>query len=661
MRQFQIAKGLVINTNGQVYEYTDRSLGELYFQSPENGQRIIIKETDFFSSVEDGTIHVLNNQSSPKTLLTDGLEQTTTPLIVDIGDKYVKQLQWKLHYVHGIQKAGISRGCREKIKNEIPKLAAKINDASPPSPSAVQVWLLTYHRAIDPNLQLVSKNAYRKRVNQIDSDSELFLQDRIQLHYAQLTRPSIADAYRQYLRALKLENKSRLAEGRIELYQVSDRTFFNRIKQLPQKELLIARYGYEVARKQLKVSQGHLPADYPLDVVEIDHTLMNLYVVDDVSYLPLGRPWITAIKDRHTNVLLGFYISFHAGGLQSIFGAIKHSLRSHQYAFDKWPELENGWTAFGLGTIYCSDRGADFMSQQYWRALLDLGASYELCERRTPWLKGSIERFFLTLERTFFETLPGKTFNSLANRKDYDPRQHAVIRFSTLVFLMHKWAVDYHNVTPHSRKLATPIELWNEGVGFAPPPLPASTQSLDIILGERHQGVVRNEGIQYLGLHFADSGLQDLVDELGRGFTAEFIVNPENIGYIHLKHPRTGQYQRVNCTRPDYSHGLTLFQHKYLRHEAKIHSKNNHSIEQLFDVRSVIEDKIKEDIALKDSAHKKQLGRIAAINSNAVLDKQTRSTSAVFANVQRSKKLIDDGNSSASPSPFTNVPHYQWE
>lgn len=661
MRQFQIAKGLVIRSYGQLYEFTDRTISELYFQSPENGQRIVIKEADFLSSVEDGTVHILDSRSSQKILLTEDLQQTAAPLIVDVENKYLRDLQRRLHYINGIQKAEISRGSREKIKNEISKLAAELKDESPPSASAVQAWLLIYERAIDPNIKLVTKNAYRKRVNQIDLESELFLQDQIQLHYAQMTRPSVADAFKHYLRSLELENKGRLADGAAILQQVSYKTYYNRTKQLPQKELLIARHGYEVARKQLKVSQGHLPADYPLDVVEIDHTLMNLYVVDDISYLPLGRPWITAIKDRHTNVLLGFYISFHAGGLQAIFGAIKHSLRSHQYAFDKWPELENSWTAFGLGTIYCSDRGADFMSQQYWRALLDLGASYELCERRTPWLKGSIERFFLTLERTFFETLPGKTFNSLAKRQDYDPKQHAVIRFSTLVFLMHKWAVDYHNVTPHSRKMATPLELWNEGIGFAPPPLPASTQSLDIILGERHQGMVRNEGIQYLGLHYADPGLQELVDELGRGFTADFVVNPDNLGYIQLKHPRTGQYQRVNCTRPDYSHGLTLFQHKYLRHEAKIYSKSNHSIEQLLDVRAVMEDKIKEDIALKDSAHKKQLGRIAAINSNAVLEKQTRSTTAVFANVQRSKVLVVDGDPTEIPTPFTNIPHYQWE
>jgi len=661
MRQFEIAKGLVISTQGGHFEFTDRTANEYYFQSLDSGQRIIIQDREFWAELEKGNLNVLKSQASESVLVTNNVNQEPLPLISDLPDKYLEELQRILHYVKGIQKEGISRGCREKIKSVIPKLAAEIQDDAAPSASTVQTWLLKFETAIEPNLEVLNKNAFRSRSKGLDDESERFLQDQIQLHYAQLTRPSIADAYRQYIKSLVLENKTRASQDQQTIQRASSKTFYNRVQELPQKELLISRYGFEYARKQLKVSLGHLPADFPLDVVEIDHTLMNLYVIDDISYLPLGRPWVTAIKDRHSNVLLGFYISFHAGGLQAIFGAIKHSLRSHQKAYEIWPELENPWTAFGLGSIYCSDRGKDFMSPQYRRALLDLGASYELCERRTPWLKGSIERFFLTLEQTFFETLPGKTFNSLANRKDYDPLKHAVIRFSTLVFLIHKWAVDYHNVTPHSRKLVTPIELWNEGIGIAPPPFPASTQSLDIIFGERNQGKVRNEGIQYLGLHYADPGLQDIVNDLGRGFTAEYIVSNENLGFINLKHPRTGQYVRVNCTRPDYANGMSVFQHKYLMHEAKLYSKSNHSIDQLLNVRAVIEDKIREDVALKDSVHKKKLGRIAGINSNAVLDSKPRTTTAAFPD---STKQTTENPSATELSEkeytFTSIPSYNW-
>lgn len=131
--------------------------------------------------------------------------------------------------------------------------------------------------------------------------------------------------------------------------------------------------------------------------------------------------------------------------------------------------MEHPWPAFGRARLYVSDRGRDFPGPHYRAAITSLGSWYEYSEAHTPWLKGSIERFFGTLEQTFFESLPGRTFPNLAERGDYDPASDAVVRLSTLAYLLHKWAADYHNVLPHSRKLATPLDLWNEGVALAPP------------------------------------------------------------------------------------------------------------------------------------------------------------------------------------------------
>lgn len=671
MQQFQISKGLVIFTDNEQYEYTDRAATELYFQSLESGKRKIIQEPDFWPGVQRASITILHSIVNEKIVQSEFTDQTKTRFISELLPKHFSELQRRLHYVQGLSKEGVSRGCRPRIARAIPKLAKSLNDGKPPSASTVQAWMRNYEKSDDPNVALINTNAFRSRSEGVDAESERFLQDEIQLHYASITRPSVTSAYKAYRDDLRKENRRRLEDGLPDLQPVSERTYYYRIKRLPQKELLIAREGYEVARKVLKVSKGNLPADYPLDVVEIDHTLMNLYVVDDASFLPLGRPWITAIKDRYSNILLGFYISFHAGGLKSIFGAVKHSLNSHQRAYEMWPDIENPWPAFGLGVVYCSDRGSDFMSQQYLSAILDLGASYEYCERRTPWLKGSIERFFGTLESTFFETIPGKTFNSLANRKDYNPREHAVIRFTTLIYLIHKWAADYHNVTPHSRKMASPLELWNEGVEIAPPRYPAFSQALDVILGLRNTGTLQNEGIQFLGLHYADPGLQELVDDIGKKREVEFVVSPENLGYIHVKDPRNGEYMRVNCSRPDYAHGLTLFQHKYLRHEAKLHSLSVRSVDDLVSFRDELAHQINEEIDAKNTHVKKRVALLADVNSNSVLEGKARTTKDVFGNLKdiSNPSLIqttsvdhdhEGGDEDDDVVPFTNIPCYRW-
>lgn len=662
MKTIQLAKGLTISISGAVYEFTDRTTEELNFQNPETGKRLILSVTDFWTDLERGVLAVLDSKATPKALIVQAQQEDLKPLLSDLDKKYLEDVERKLRFIQYMQSQGISRGQRRLIASALNKLSKTMNDPIGfPGASTVQAWWKKHDASASGIQALISGNAFRHRRGKLDKESEFFLQDNIGAYFANDRAPSIASAFSQYQDHLRAYNKACSQNGRTPLTEISARSFYNYIKKLPQFPLEVARHGYEHARRTFKVSKGALPALFPLDVLEIDHTLMNLYVIDDLTFLPLGRPTTTALKDRNTHILMGMYLSFHGGGLESISGAIKHSLQSHRLAFELWDDLENPWPSYGLGQIYSSDRGSDYFSPKYRAMILDLGAHYEYCEVRTPWLKGSIERFFLTLEKTFFETLPGKTFNSLANRKDYNPEKHAVIRFSTLVYLLHKWAVDFHNVSTHSRKKATPLELWMEGIEMAPPRMPASFDTLNLILGNRCQGSLRNEGVQYLDLHYADDTLQELVNRVGKGVKVDFILTPENLGQIYVKDPQTQQYLKINSVRPDYTHGLTLFQHKYIRQEAKLHSKQNISYESLFTSRQRINEVIQEEIYAKDTNRKKQLARIAAINSNAVLENQKRSIQTPFANQENVNfTKQDEVGSGYQESPFTNVVSYAW-
>ena len=49
----------------------------------------------------------------------------------------------------------------------------------------------------------------------------------------------------------------------------------------------------------------------PLDVVQIDHTIVDLVVVDEVTRTPIGRPVLTLAIDIHTRVVTGFYLALN--------------------------------------------------------------------------------------------------------------------------------------------------------------------------------------------------------------------------------------------------------------------------------------------------------------------------------------------------------------
>ncbi len=59
-----------------------------------------------------------------------------------------------------------------------------------------------------------------------------------------------------------------------------------------------------------KISPGTFHVVKPLDVVQIDHTPMDLVVVDDLYRQPLGKPYLTLAVDVATRGVLGMVISF---------------------------------------------------------------------------------------------------------------------------------------------------------------------------------------------------------------------------------------------------------------------------------------------------------------------------------------------------------------
>ena len=48
------------------------------------------------------------------------------------------------------------------------------------------------------------------------------------------------------------------------------------------------------AARKLQSIEGQFPqTDNPLDIIQIDHTLVDIIIVDTFSRQPIGRPWIT--------------------------------------------------------------------------------------------------------------------------------------------------------------------------------------------------------------------------------------------------------------------------------------------------------------------------------------------------------------------------------
>lgn len=652
MAQHYIGEGLVIGKQGRVLEFMRRAGTTIFFEDDETGAITGFKERDFWDELQRNEISILEAFSNAKELV---YAEAAQKLPVPLKAKHELDHLRKLEYVKRIQNRKITRGQLKLMEEAIQEIAKEIKDPKPPSYMTVTAWMRKLERANGDIYVLVSGHARSGTRQRQPAEHEALISNVIDAHYMtrdMLTATTVYDD--KYLTALKKLNAERVAAKEPEFEAISERSFYRRIDRIDEFEVTAARLGREEARRVHRMSKGHMPADYPLHVVEIDHAQLDLWVVDDVLMLPLGRPWITAFRDRRTGMVVGFYISFRGPSLSSIFGALRHSLYPHSGLNELFPDLEHECIAFGLADIYASDRGPDFLSPRYRYAIHQLHAEYEYLEKRTPWHKPKIERVFLTLHRDLLETAPGKVFPGMSYSKDYSPQKDAVVRFSTLVYLVAKWAIDYQ---PFSKgtKGARSYDLWMDEIGDAPPPLPPNIDALRVIAGIRESGDLGHEGIRYRHLKFADNELEHYFKKIGHRSNVEYVVSDENLGRIQVNNTLEQRWMEVACTRRDYAEGLSLYQHQLITTSTK--KKDRNDVDQLMRTRERLQAKFAEELERKANAGKVKVARYLGIDSSAVLAGQPRSVASLITpdGEARSQSgiIIPD-------AAFTDIPRFGW-
>lgn len=660
-----IGEGLVIRYQGRVLEYRQQSSSAIYFEDVETGDIEPFPEIDFQDLYQRRELEILEAFSSPKEL---GFNPSGEKLPIPIDAKYEQDHLRKLDYVRGIQRRGITRGQIDLIEEAIPEIAAGISDAEPPKAMTVSAWIKRMEREHGDIYVLLSGHATGKGRQRQDPEHEALIDRIIDDEYLVRNALHITRIWTdKYLSALKELNARRVEIGLAPLNPISERSFYRRIDRLDKHDVAVAKLGREEARRAFRMVKGHLPAARPLEYVEIDHAQLDLWVLDDVLMLPLGRPWITVLRDRYSGMIVGLYISFRSPSLASTFGALRHSMYPHHGLNRTFPDLAHEWVSFGPADTYVMDRGPDFLSPRCRYAIRQLGAEYEYTERRTPWHKPNIERVFLKLHDDLLEGVPGKVYPGLGYSKDYNPQRDAVVRFSALVYLVVKWAVDYLPFDRIRAKRARPIDLWMDGSADAPILLPPDLDSLGIITGLKETATLGHEGIRFKHLSYADDVLELYYRKVGRQPGTEYVVREENLGRIHVNNTREQRWMEVTCTRPDYAEGLSLSQHQFLIRQCQEKLNRHDAVDQLARAREQFSLTVAEELDRKSNAGKIKIARYLGIDSTAVMAGRAKSVVDIARPQSASKADTKDaeqptaGRVVISDAAFTDIPVFDWK
>jgi putative transposase len=242
-----------------------------------------------------------------------------------------------------------------------------------------------------------------------------------------------------------------------------------RIAALDPREVARKRDGAQAARP-LQAAAGATPETAaPLDRVQIDHTPVDLIVVDERDRQPIGRPYLSVAIDDSSRCLIGMVVTLEAPSAVSVGLCLAHAV------CDKRPGLEAlgvavEWPMGGKPKALYLDNGSEFHSEALRRGCEQHGIALTYRPAGRPHFGGIIERVIGTAMQ-WVHALPGTTFSNPTERGTYDADGTATLTLRELERWLTLAVAAYHG-SVHATLLQTPAARWAEGIARAgPPPL----------------------------------------------------------------------------------------------------------------------------------------------------------------------------------------------
>jgi putative transposase len=327
-------------------------------------------------------------------------------------------------------------------------------------------------------------------------------------------------------------------------------------QQTSLKNRLEMRGRKNQVRDQFRPKVGHLPGnDYPLAIVQVDHTPCQICFVDEVDRQPIGDAWLTIVIDTYSRMILGYYLSFDAPSTLSTGMALAHAfLPKEQFLRDLGVSGE--WPCWGFPDIVHVDNAAELNGRMMHGARRQYRFDIRNRPVGSPNFGGHVESAF----RTFMfeiKSVPGTKFSNPTERAEYDFEGRAVMTLGEFDkyfadFIVNDYHLDEHSGNGMDRM--APIQRWKKGTleGDIMPPTglpdrPTDLHAVKLSLMPFEMRTVRNGTIEILGEHYHSGALTLIGDQIDltkpladRKF--EIRYDPRNVSRVWLYNEATTSY-----------------------------------------------------------------------------------------------------------------------
>lgn len=654
MLTFGLHKNTVFNWHGKAHK-VDRITpdDQILLECLETGEFSIEGRQQLLNDYKAGKIEASNDGVQNSKLM----KQIYSRPLSDLPEKILSQVKRRKQYLTSIYEYGTPIFTRDYLEPIILKVAVEINDKNPPNVTTVYRWHKKFCVTQETRSLIPRMDRRGRRGVKIDSRVISMLIEIIERLFRQSPQTTIKTIQGVLLGRVQEENKRLTSDEALKA--PSRCTVYRLISKMEVFERISLKIGKQAAEKLFRLVKNKVVTTHILERVEIDHTPLDLFLIDENTHLPLGRPTVTIIIDHYSRMILGYYISYQNPSTAAVMGALRHAILPKDPIYQAIPGLkvEHQWACYGAPELMVLDNGLEFHSGALESVAFDLGINMQFCPKHEPRFKAVVERYLKTLNYSFASQISGASFAKWHLRGDYDPQKQAILTLGEFTHLFEKWVLDIYAQTKHRGINTTPWAKWHEGLRSYELKLPMSVQDLQKRIGQVKTRSLSREGILIKGIYYINDKLGQILRAHGKGVKVRVMYDPHDLGEIQVWAPDAEEPITVEAFSQAYARGLTEQQNQeiqaYLREQGDATVNEERLIQARYDLSKTIED-------LLTSRHlksRKKGGRLSGISSSnpkgTLLEAKDAKAPSTKQSVKRSRPRIKPRNDN---QPFQMPP-----
>jgi len=295
----------------------------------------------------------------------------------------------------------------------------------------------------------------------------------------------------------------------------------------------------------------------PLQVIQMDNTMLDVFPVDEAVRKVLPTPYMTAAIDCYTGMITGFTVSYFASSAQTILDVLVQSILPKE-EYTREYETEYEWPIRGYPVVLLVDNGMDYSSTSVRDFCIKYDIILEFAPIKTPRYKAYIEQWFNVLKNAIKQdTVPGfrPSLKQRLENPELNPENDASMTLREIEIWLYKWIIDEHQfASSYDDHVQAPF-LKFQDVKKAktrliypdprePPEVKWEIDALYLSQLVEKEPTLSKDGITWEYLRYNNKELMKIHQKSGNE-KIEIRRNKRDVRYIWVKQPSTDLYIKV--------------------------------------------------------------------------------------------------------------------